>query len=723
MNVLKTYITGMLTVFFMAGCSSDEPSATRTGFLLTLSDGVACEVGRTVPADLEKPAVSQFQVRIVNQATQSTAYEGAFKAEVPVASGTYTLTASAGENPVLDWDQPYYWGTADATVDNSLTPVTISCKVANALLTVTYANPEEFQTHYTDYKLRVSVATRSLDIADGETRSAYFQANSEVKLTFVGTLKETGTEVSRELQWPEGVTLAAGTHTQLSLTASIPASGAVVSISKATVTDVTISQTLPNEWLPKPKVGNFNGGDSRSIDYVETADAVPAQIPLTAASPIQDIQFSVAFNDENLCSLNGEYRLSTMTDEQKQAFATAGVTLPELGGTATAFDFTHLTASLWSNAGATVTNTIKVKLSANDRESDEQTFTIHTQGPQFSVSVYPGNIWTKEFTVNEVAVTSGGEAKLKNGMVYQYSTDQSNWSNISNVRQQTNLNPNATYYVRSIYRDVIQSNIVQLKTYPVIDLENGDMESWWAEERGYYYFDHKLRVYYPWSGTSFWNTNNDYTTRYRDASTKAFSTVYKYNSFPAVSYTKTVHSGTWAAELRSTAAGRGNTAGKTYTFNKVPGELFLGDISISESGAATSPNDSYTLIPGRTYASRPTGISFYYNYTPYTTDYWYVYLALYDASDNIIAEGSMQNGEAKDTYVLSNVSFVYKDEFVTASPVKLYIYFASSIYRGDDLPFGTDRSITTWYGDTQTTDNTRYGSVFRGDDISLVYDK
>lgn len=710
---MKTYITGMLTVFFMAGCSSDEPSATRTGFLLTLSDGVACEVGRTVPADLEKPAVSQFQVRIVNQATQSTAYEGAFKAEVPVASGTYTLTASAGENPVLDWDQPYYWGTADATVDNSLTPVTISCKVANALLTVTYANSEEFQTHYTDYKLRVSVATRSLDIADGETRSAYFQANSEVKLTFVGTLKETGTEVSRELQWPEGVTLAAGTHTQLSLTASVPASGAVVSISKATVTDVTISQTLPNEWLPKPKVGNFNGGDSRSIDYVETADAVPAQIPLTAASPIQDIQFSVAFNDENLRSLNGEYRLSTMTDEQKQAFATAGVTLPELGGTATAFDFTHLTASLWSNAGATVTNTIKVKLSANDRESDEQTFTIHTQGPQFSVSVYPGNIWTKEFTAEECIVTAGSLTNMKKkGLVYQYrELPNGEWNvfsdNVNHKHQFINPPIALSYEVRALYRDVISTNIVPFEMEEQTSLPNGNMDAWNSSTytTKYGLTKYNQPFFEPWDTSidHWWDTNN-YESMHRGLYTIG---EVNYKCFPTSTYSEPGLGGIGkAAMIRSVNSytGTGKIIG-----DKIRGILYIGETSTDG-----------VLNEGRHWKDRPTAFSFYYKYHSYDNERFGVYLELY-SNDTQIAYGQyLSERTSVDNYTYSQpILLNYTD--ISLKPTMIKMRFCS--VAEDESP-ALQKKVTVYVPDGSSNSyKIHAGSALTIDEIALIYDK
>lgn len=48
-----------------------------------------------------------------------------------------------------------------------------------------------------------------------------------------------------------------------------------------------------------------------------------------------------------------------------------------------------------------------------------------THKPEFSVSVLPGNVWTKEFTAEDCTVTEGkGDATAINAdLIYQYSAD------------------------------------------------------------------------------------------------------------------------------------------------------------------------------------------------------------------------------------------------------------------------------------------------------------
>lgn len=48
--------------------------------------------------------------------------------------------------------------------------------------------------------------------------------------------------------------------------------------------------------------------------------------------------------------------------------------------------------------------------------------------------------------------------------------------------------------------------------------------------------------------------------------------------------------------------------------NKVPGELFIGDVTIETGGTDASPKgDHYTIIKGKEFSSRPTAFSFWYN--------------------------------------------------------------------------------------------------------------
>ena len=324
-------------------------------------------------------------------------------------------------------------------------------------------------------------------------------------------------------------------------------------------------------------------------------------------------------------------------------------------------------------------------------------------------------------------VTAGNFLKLSQNIKYQYSLDgQSGWQDLSADMTVRDLNPANKYYVRSVYRDVIYSDIVQVTTYPILNLENGNMESWTDKELGYYYNSwnwtkRPLMTYYPWTTGQYWNTNNEFTTRLRDQWQPAFSIIYLYNSFPAVSYTKTANSGTWAAELRSTAAGRGNTTFSDLEFNKVPGELFLGGITVNKSGTDASPDDNYVIDEGIAFSSRPTALQFSYEYLPYGNDEWKAYVAIFDANNKIIAENSFTNGEQVSNYRTTTITFNYiNDDNIV--PAKIYVYFASSKYRGNELPYRS-ADVTTWIGDSQRTDQTLVGSILRIDDISLVYDK
>lgn len=314
--------------------------------------------------------------------------------------------------------------------------------------------------------------------------SAYFRAGSTVELTFYATLKENGQEVSMRIESDKLPAIyEAGTHTKLSLTAAIPASGTILTVDKVEIEKATVSATIPLEWLPKPKVTGFNG--SNTLTYTETADApADAVISYTTSSPVQDVEFTLDFKDAQYTKYNKTYTLSAMTEEERTALSTIGIELPTLDGISQEgkIDLSALTANLLTDAGTEVTNEIKVNVKANNRWSSEtgDIYQIKVVKPKFTISVYPGDIWTKEFTMNtlmESQVESGGFSKLSSNMKYQFSTDGQNWITLGEDLRKDGLQPGTKYYVRGLYREGIESKI-EVTTYPIIDLKNGNMESW-----------------------------------------------------------------------------------------------------------------------------------------------------------------------------------------------------------------------------------------------------
>lgn len=744
MKYIKLLSLGLLCLS-LGGCRQDDqaPSNVQTGFYISLADADVQTETRSTPQELGKPAVDNFTLKIVNSASGKSIYDAGYTKDIIKASaGVYDVTASFGDNAVLAYDAPYYEGKKEdiAIEEGNTVSVTVECAVANALASVTFEGSEKFKELYSSYAVEVAVENSSLKLGDGDKRSAYYRADSKPTFTFKGVLKANGKSVEAELEdekLSDPATFAAKAHCQLTLALKEMVPGIIPTIVKAEVDTVTVSATLPMEWLPAPKVSATDFGKNRTLDVYETAPT-EASIVFTLSSPLQDMEFSVNFADENLKSLNGDYALSALTNEQRLDFINAGIDIPIIGEDKPSVRFSNtLTGALLATNEGVVNNTFTLKsVKANDRTNADGvlTYTIATHKPEFTVSVLPGNIWTKEFTVSaltEEQVEKGDFSKLSQNMTYQFSTDGStDWTDLGKDLRKAELTPNTSYFVRGVYRNEICSAPVEVKTYPIIELENGGMEAWTTSEIGYYYNTlawnkYPLLTYNPWSGDNqYWNTNNDFTTRHRDQWSPPFSTIYYYNSFPAVSYTKDVHGGNWAAVLRNTAAGRGNTSSSSssYDFNNVPGELFIGGITITTGGSTVKPDgDHYDIDEGTEFVSRPTGLRFYYKYAPYMTDAWKVYIALYDEAGNVIAENTVTDGIEISSYKEMEVSFNYIEN-LDVVPAKIYVYFASSIYSGSELPYHT-MDVTTWYNNSQRTDETLSGSVFCVDDISLVYDK
>ena len=687
--------------------------------------------------------MDKFKLKIANSATGKSIYDAGYTKDIIKASaGVYDVTASFGDNAVLAYDAPYYEGKKEDIVieEGDTASVTVECAVANALASVTFEDSDKFKELYSSYAVEVAVENSSLKLGDGDKRSAYYRADSKPTFTFKGVLKANGKSVEALLEdktLSDPATFAAKAHCRLTLALKEMVPGIIPTIVKTEVDTVTVSETLPMEWLPAPKVSATGFSENRTLDVYETAPT-EASIDFTLSSPLQDMDFSVNFADENLQSLNGDYTLSALTNEQRLDFINAGIDIPIIGEDKPSVRFSNtLTGALLATNEGVVNNTFTLKsVKANNRTNTDGalTYTIATHKPEFTVSVLPGNIWTKEFTVSaltEEQVEKGDYSKLSQKMMYQFSTDGSTgWTDLGEDLRKAELTPNTSYFVRGVYRNEICSAPVEVKTYPIIELENGGMEAWTTSEIGYYYNTlawnkYPLLTYNPWSGDNqYWNTNNDFTTRHRDQWSPPFSTIYYYNSFPAVSYTKDVHGGNWAAELRNTAAGRGNTSSSSssYDFNNVPGELFIGGITVTTGGTSAKPDgDHYDIDKGTEFVSRPTGLRFYYKYAPYMTDAWKVYIALYDEAGNVIAENTVTDGIEISSYKEMEVSFNYIEN-LDVVPAKIYVYFASSIYSGSELPYHT-MDVTTWYNNSQRTDETLSGSVFCVDDISLVYDK
>lgn len=692
-------------VLFLTACRGEEEwSMASSGFLISLGDEQANITSRATPAEIGKPVADQFQLRITKKETNSILYNGAYKSGIIQAStGNYTLEAFCGDNPELAWDTPYYKGTTEAEVlKDQTTSVNIPCKVANALLSIQFSNPDKFAQLYNSYNVKVTVGSSSLNFDNSETKkSAYFREGSKVTLTFHAIVKETGKEVSMVIEndnLPQ--TFAAGTHTKLSLTAATPASGTILEVDKVEVEKVTVTQTIPLEWLPKPKVTGFGG--STVLNYTETADApAEAVIGYTASAPVQDVEFTLDFKDAQYSGYNKRYTLSELTDEERTSLTNIGIKLPEIDGISKegSLGLSTLTANLLTDDGAEVINTLKFKVKANNRWSSEEgeDYQIKVVKPEFTVSAYPGNIWTKEFTVNPLTaeeVQSGGFTKISQNIIYQYSTDQTDWKTIGDDLRQSELQPETTYYIRGMYRGKIAGEITEVKTYPLINLVNGNLSTYsivrGKDGTGFLGGDYGAQ--YEWNS---WATLNVETAG------KCTGTAYSYNS----------RSGT-----RPVTDIRPNSTDNTAVWIITVGYGYGGTDS---NPSAVKPSELFLGVyneKGIEYHSHPTGVKFYYKYSPYNNDKSDISVQILN-DNTIIGKGELQETSTISEYKECIMHIDYDKQYINLAPNKISLVFKSG--------FNTSVESRESGGLTSAkTANPKFrGSELYIDDISLVYDK
>lgn len=718
----------------------EEGNISKSGFLVTLEDDIRVE-SRSTPADLEGPLSTEFNLKIVRSSTGSVVYNDKYTTDLIQASaGFYQITASFGDNPVLGVDAPYYEGTVTDIEVKKSAPVTVSvpCKVANALLSVVY--DESIANVYESYYVTVSIGEQSQEIRDAQ--SAYFRAGSIVNVWFHGTPKGESEERTFELLHEKLTTpLEAGDHAILNL--SIEA-GVSVSVEKLEVETATVSETIPVEYMPKPKL-EAEGFSNNELTFAET-EKKAASVHLKLASPLQDLKMRFHFEDAQFASLNDQdYLLS----KDKTALEDAlGIILPDVNTTDATIDFSNLIAKMQTNAGTTTRNVIELDAQANNRWSSEsmdveeqnsqnRTFTLICNKPEFSVVVEDKNCWSREFTINEVNVTAGDAETIKKNLVYQY-FDGSDWKECSTREsvkgrtqqfiQRAEEISSKVYKVRALYRGVIASAEAEATLETPEQLPNSGMEEWNTEN-----YSKSFYCFYPWmdKGECHWDTNNLYTTRHRHNSSDVVKV--NYNGFHAVSYVLGRGNIGLAAELRSTANGRGNTilpewlGGGVKDQNKVAGELFLGDCKVNITGNDIDGNDSYEREKSALFSNRPTALKFWYKYVPYNLDAWSVHIELLDESKKVIVQKDFTSSEAKGDWTEAIVTWNedYNESVIYAKCKYIYVIFSSTINAGANMPY---REITqTFYidnGNSSLTFSPAYvGSVLTIDDISLVYDK
>lgn len=306
-----------------------------------------------------------------------------------------------------------------------------------------------------------------------------------------------------------------------------------------------------------------------------------------------------------------------------------------------------------------------------------------------AVSVQPGNIWTKEFTIDELTVTTGDPEVIKSKLKYQYkekSGGDDTWKDIQDMKVLFNEHPqNRSYQVRAVYRDVVMTDAIDVELENPVQLPNSGMEEWHEEDQS----DHK-NLWFPFSQdlSLQWITNNLETTNYRGES---------FCSASAVKRSENKYNGNYAALIRTIGHGVANTNVGSF---------------LGMNGSITGTHTIGILSYSGDFQVRPTKVKFYYRYIPEGDDVGVIELKIENEDqdqDVILYEAT--NVVSKTEYQLYEIPINYMVENVVATKLTLTLKSGSkhtNVVKAKVRGNGADE---------------HYGSELYIDDISLVYDK
>lgn len=726
------YTLAVVATLMTAGCADDltvEPEGVMLQLEITdVSPGVST---RAVPADLPKPVQELFHLAIASDESGRTVYDDTFAPSVgPFAPGRFTLSVDCGDD-VLALDAPRYAGSATASIYKGMENIiSIEARVANALMSIAYQadGREELDEVFESYGVTFTLDDKEVSL-NGPTpaQSAYFPAGSVPRVTFHAVRKDDGREVSTSLDaaLAARLPLEAGQHAKVTLGVNADR----VTITKVDIEEVTINQTIPPSWLPRPKATVSGFDADGNLRNVETNTTGEVKLDFTTSSALQDVELTLDIQDPGFAHLAGTHLLSQMSAQQIEALRTAGIELPAIGSESGTITLTRFATNLQTDKGATTTNTLSLRVKANDRWDTEspQTYSIVVEKPVFGARVLPGNIWTREFTISPLRaedVTKGNFDVLNQRIVYQLQRPDGTWKSFTG-RDQKNLTPGTSYTIRAYLREGIYSEPVTVTTFVPTALQNGSLDAWEEQDKangqdvtsGAYGTGHgrrfafsgwttlnELTTYHTYKGL-FTSQNLVYTSRSATRPTGENDTKYLPTGY---SDDAVNGSAVWLGTI-----GWGVNSSMDNTKFKTQGQLYLGTITDVNGGMAGVGNErnEYTPHYGIGYGSHPTHLSFYYKYKGQSGDQAPVEIGVYH--DDILLGECKKNLGDQNPYKQENLEIVYdqSEDKLTLMPNKLVVRFTS----------GTSSEVSKVSAGSFCNYHT--GSQLWIDEVSLLYDK
>ena len=336
-------------------------------------------------------------------------------------------------------------------------------------------------------------------------------------------------------------------------------------------------------------------------------------------------------------------------------------------------------------------------------------------GMSFSLAYNDYDVWATKATMKVNAKVADFKNVVMNNVkaVYVNGTATTNFTKdaANHTFTVNGLTPGASNNIKIVITDNDGDEVfhsLALTTETAAQVGNAGFEEWETKVWNYtQVVSASMNYYKPWaSGTTdvWWDSNT--TT----SLVKSMSAAYPYfKCFPIVHYSTDCHSGSRSAQIIVANIGDSSsiiaTLGKWYV-----GELFIGKGNDGTEGGWSRTSE------GHSFPSRPTSLSFWYEYAPYGTDACMAEIKVMAADGTVIGSASVSGDQAVSEWAEAVVPINYT--VTNKKAASIYIGFKASTSSSHSCDVGGAKFEVAG---SETSALVKLSSVLRIDDIVLNY--
>lgn len=614
-----------------------------------------------------------------------------------------------GDSTASGWNSWFFKGEQQFTVlPQETVTVAAVCRMANIKVAVKYG--ENVLSEYTSYETTVTNRRGSLLFDMAHKDEAGYMPADPLTVDVALTDKSGKTWYFRN---GSEISAAPGDFITLNLdTDAVPTQdiGLTITVDRTT-NDSTIVVELPSYMLPKdapvlsPETGGFDSeGNLSMVEGTEPNANISYEAVSGLAGCVMTVNSSYLKSlgwPETLDFFNLSASDKNIIDRDSLVYVVEdGLTMGSIDLSLVARKFTYV-----DDAAANV-HSFTIKLTDKKGKTAEATFKITPVKAEISLGeIAEGNVWAARLE-NVVLSTSNGDVSLLYPEVMaeggswvkpQYTSSVSGTSNTVTI---TGLTPGTKYSVRARYNNGVSADVREVTTEAAQQVENAGFEEWseweyYVNKSGLFWGDDVYQTNYaPYQqeSTKWWDSNNSETTPGDRTNTGA-----TYKSFPMVSYVGGRNGGR-AAQMMLIAISNSATSGTAPSPTVGFGKVFTG---------------VYGGVQGRSFASRPSKLNFWYKYSSFESDSFKAYISVKNG-DTVIGEATYSSSDSRSEWTQMSVDIAYSRTDLKADTI--YIEFVSA---SDSNKWQYNMSIA--YGGDKTA-NVHGGSILTVDDIELIYE-